>query len=123
MTALAGSLPDGVCGENLVPHDIVLKRSKDNDQAQVLADPNRPEALVRYATALAKTLKSATPTAPTPSASVPAAVPHCSSEHVGAETSAGALRMRWQFLVRLEERLADLNAPPWPDLPLAPACA
>ena len=106
-------------------HDIVLKRTRDNDRVQVLADPHKPEALERYAAALGKTLRSAQP-APAPQRMlVPEAVPQCSLEHADvASPATEPERVRWQFVVTCVERLAELNPVPWPELPLAPAlCA
>ena len=106
-------------------HDIVLKRTRDNDRVQVLADPHKPEALARYAAALGKTLRSAQPVPVPQPLLVPDAVPHCSSGHAGTTTPAGEPeRVRWQFIVTCVERVADLNPVPWPELPFAPSlCA
>ena len=128
LSSLAGALPAGLCDRQLVQHDVVLKRSKDLDRVQVLAAPGNRAALERYASALGKTLRSATPAAastpappavPAPPSAilVPAAVPHCSSEQAGTD----ATKPRWRMVVTYEPPLPETDLVPWPELGWAPS--
>ncbi len=104
--------------------DATMKRGKHNDRAQVLADPDRPEALVRYAAALGKTLRSAQPVPVLQPILVADAVLHCSPEQAGTAAGSGPPKTRWQFIAVFSDPWCDPNAAPWPELPLAPAlCA
>lgn len=125
LAPIAGVLPHGVCDRQLVPHDVVLKRAKDNDRVCVLADPTKPAALERYAAALGKKLCSArlAPTPVCPPIVLPAPAPalDCSLEQdarpvsvprVPATADAGGWFYPWD--------LPAPNPPPWPELPVAP---
>lgn len=114
LSILAGALPAGLCDTQLVLHDVVLKRSKDLDRVQVLAAPSKPEALERYAAALGKTLRSATPAPPPAPPAEPILlppVPHCSPEQAGTN----AAKPRWRMVVTYEP-LPEPDLVPWPEL-------